>query len=488
MTAAAILPRRFLNWTCVAFGLWLVFGVVLNPFFGDQYGQSNALLAGEAVFALFVTTVAFWRAKSVSEWRSAENTAAAASDVRNSISQVPKPTIRSWLILGSIFGAALFLHRWEWAEPRFIDDDRINLEIARTWESTCRHLFKPFNEHLLVPTRLWAYAAVRLSTPESLPHALLGGVWLLFGLALVQLFLLARREFGGDGVGLLAVAGFSLTYVHHECLWWFMAAQWLWTLNLLLTVWLILDPRTPATGRVNLAAAASFVGPFCFSIGLVVGPCAAMWIACRWRVNRCACWRPVVGTMLGLIVTAPFVVEGLRHDDPGRYGVQLRWFAFDFWHGLGTTARLVVDYLVLGNLGLPRSVTWQAPAFYTSTGFTAVSWPPTAAAMIFPFVAAIPATVLARRPSRWRLAPFVLLIVLNYGIVVPFRSWMDYPQLSNWTARYQLLPHLGLVLFFVGAWTEGRSVHGRGSLVGPFLFAALLFVYQETMHGGWRWP
>jgi hypothetical protein len=488
MTTGSVPPPQFLRWTAAAFGLWLTFGVVLNPLFSDQYQQANALLAGEAVFALFVTTVAFCRARSESDRSPVNDQVALESAGRSPVAPAPGSPNRPWLILALIFGAALYLHRWEWAKPQFIDDDRINLEIARSWDSTRDHLLKPFNEHLLVPTRLWAFAAVQLTTPATLPHSLMAGIWLLFSAALVQLFLLARRELGGDGVGLLAVAAFSLTYVHHECLWWFMAAQWLWTLNLLLAVWLILDPRTPTAMRVNMATVAAFVGPFCFSIGLILGPCASIWIACRWRENRRVWWRPVVGAVLGLLATAPFVVEGLRRDDPGSYTVQLRWFAFDFWQGLGTTARLVIDYLVFANLGLPRTVAWDVPIFYTSLGLTAASWPPVAAALVFPFVAAIPAWVLAKQPSCWRLAPFVLLIVLNFGIVVPFRSWMDYPQLSNWTARYQLLPHLGLVLFLVGAWAEHRLPRTRHVLRWPLLFAALLFIYQESTHGGWRWP
>jgi hypothetical protein len=488
MTTSEVLPRRFVVAVAVAFGLWLTLGIALNPFFSDQYAVTNAILAGEAVLALFVTAVAFWRARSVSDW-SSDQESQSVNGLKNGTPVAHAPgSPRLWLALALIFAGTLYLHRFEWAQPRFIDDDRMNLAVAQSWESTRSHLFKPFNEHLLVPTRLWAFAAVQLTTPESLPYALLVGIWILFGVAVVQLLLLAWREFG-DGAGLLATAGFALTYVHHECLWWFMAAQWLWTLNILLAVWLILDPRKPTTRRANVAAVLAFIGPFTFSIGLVVGPCAAAWIGCRWKTNRGVWWRPIIGTMLGLLASAPLVAAGLWEDDPGRYKVQLKWFALDLWSGLGSTARLVVDYLVFVHAGIPRGIAWNlVPTFYTMIGFPAASWPAVVAAMIFPFVAIIPALVLNARPACWRLAPFVLLVVLNYGIVIPFRSWMDYPQMSNWTARYHLLPHLGLVLFLVGAWATGRRPEQKNSLTLPFVAAGLLFVYQETTHFRWEWP
>lgn len=487
MTPTEVLPRRFLAAVVAAFGLWLVFGVALNPFFSDQYQVTNAILAGEAVLALIVTTVAFWRARIVSGANQIEQSV--TLDEFRSLPPNEMSSPKRWFAFALVFLGAVCLHRFEWTHPRFIDDDLINLEIARSWTSTREHLFKPFNEHLLLPTRIWAFAAVHSTTPESLPYVLLVGIWLLFGVAAVQLFLLARREFGGDGAGILALAGFSLTYVHHECFWWFMAAQWFWTLNILLAVWLILDPERPTTARANAAALAAFIGPFTFSIGLVVGPCAAAWIACRWKQNCKAWWRPLIGTAVGLLLTTPLISAGLREDDPGRYNVQIKWFALDLWQGLGSTARLSVDYLVNTNLGIPRDALWNAvPSLLTSLGFPSASWPPVLAAIIFPFVAAVPILVLARLPNCWRLAPFVVLIVLNYGIVVPFRSWMDYPQMSNWTARYHLLPQLGLVLFLVGAWTESRKASAKESMTAPLFLALLAFSFQELTHFRGRWP
>jgi hypothetical protein len=487
-----VLPRPFVKWTAAAFGFWIVV-VILNPFFSDYLLQANALLAGEAVFALVFWAVAFLRARRIDESTSPDSRLSLRESTSSATFAERKATAaaafspRLVLSLALLFLAALFLHRYHWFHPRFIDDDLINLRIAQSWDSTREHLFKPFNEHLLVPTRLWAFAAVQTTTQESLPHALLVQIWILYGVALVQLFFLARREFGSDATGLWAVAGFCLTFIHHECLWWFMAAQWLWTLNLLLAVWLILDPAKPSAARANLATMLAFLGLFTFSIGLVIGPCAAMWIACRWRERRNLWWRPLVGTLLGLLATAPLVAAGLRQQDPGKANVKLKWFELDLWHGMGTTTRLVVDYLVFKLVCLPPFFVPPGLAeAFKPLGVPTGIWPPLLSAMVFPFVAAIPVLVLKKKPACWRLAPFLVLAILNFGIVIPFRSWMDYPQMAHWTARYQLLPHLGVTLFLVGAWFEGRS--GRQSLAWPMLAAAAWFVFQETMHGGWTQP
>jgi hypothetical protein len=385
----------------------------------------------------------------------------------------------------------MFLHRHEWANPRaghYNDDDRMNMADAATWESTREHLFRPFNEHLLVPTRLWAFTAVHLSTKESLPYSLLAGIWTLFGISLLQLFALARREFGGDGRGALAAAAFSFTFSYHECLWWFMASQWLWTLNLLLAVWLILDPKRPTTARANVASVLAFLGPFMFSIGLVVGPCAALWVVCRWPTNRQAWWRPIVGTTAGLLIAAPLIIIGLRHDEHGLYNPMIKWFQFDLWRGLGATPRQMIDYLVFVNLGITHgSLVDVVPRSVEVFGFSVSLSAVRITQLAFPLTIAVPLIVLNKRPSCWRLAPFVLLIILNYGIVAPFRSWMDYSALASWLARYQMFAQLGLALFVVGASAEIRGENDRRSLAGPLIAATLWFIYQELMHHHWSW-
>ena len=492
MSTEPILPRRFVQALAVTFVAWIIFGVLLNPFFSDQYLQSTAILAAEAIAALLVITVAFFRA-----WRIDTATAGRAGSVsdrrfdddRALVGRSPGSSFARfvpWLILLLIFLGALVLRRTNIRHAFFIDDDRMTLQVAQSWELTRFYFWKPFNEHLLLPTRIWAFAAVQLTTPETLQRSLIVGIWVLYGVTLVQVFLLARREFGGDAPGLIAVAAFALTSVYHECLWWFMAAQWLWTLDILLATWLILDPARPSAQRANAATALAFAAPFTFSIGLLVGPCAAVWILCRWRSGRGVWWRPLVGTLLGLLITMPLIRAGLKENLPLARSSMAQWFELNLWNGLAATARISVDYLLLINLGVaPRVIPDWAPHLLDKLGYRAL-WAPMISALLFPLLAAVPLLVLRARPACWRLAPFIVLLVLNYGVVMPFRSWMDYPQMSNWTARYHMLPLLGVVLFLVGSWAAGRSPETRSSLKIPLLVVLVLFVYQEATHGYFR--
>jgi len=477
--------------------MWIVFGVFLNPLFSDQYALSNAVLAGEAVVALLIITVAFYRAwridcsstgrtGSVSD-RSppTDERLAMPPDEQPSVAYFPRSLpqkIAPWLILFLIFLGALALRRTQIRRAFFIDDDVMTLQVGQSWDLTRHYLFKPFNEHLLLPTRLWAFAAVQLTTPESLQRWLMVGIWLLYGVSLLQLFLLTRREFGGDAPGLIAVAAFALTSVYHECLWWFMAAQWLWTLNLLLATWLVLDPCRPTVQRANLAGLLAFLSPFTFSIGLLIGPCAAIWILCRWQIGRSVWWRPLVGTFIAFFVTTPIIRSGLREDLPLARSTIARFFELDLWNGLGATARISVDYLLLSNLGIPRRWILDSTPHVLETWQLGILWAPLISALIFPLLAAVPVVILRARPACWRLAPFVLLIVLDYGLVMPFRSWMDYPQMSTWTARYHILPHLGAALFLVGAWASGLAPQKRSSLKLALFVVLAMFVYQEATH------
>ncbi len=95
------------------------------------------------------------------------------------------------------------------------------------------------------------------------------------------------------------------------------------------------------------------------------------------------------------------------------------------------TARLMVDVLIGRNLGLDLQLEKVCVC------------------ILFPLVVAPLGLVVRLYCHAWRLLPVVLMIVLNYAITIPVRSWVMYPDLVEWT-RYQLLPQLGLSLLIIG--------------------------------------
>jgi hypothetical protein len=445
--------RRTAAWLVGAAAV--VLGVFLNPWLTTSDSQWDAVLALEA--SVFLAAVV---AACVPK----------GTETPAPTDELPPIGARAWTAFGLIAIAWGALARHAWHRPRFITDDEICLRIAATWGETRDHLFRPFNEHLLVPTRLWAYLAVQTSSPESLPYTLLAGLAVLWIVVCGLVFLLARREFRSDALGLATTALFAITYIHHECWWWFMAGQWLWPAIFLLAALLILDPAKPTSARVNAAALLSFVALFAYSIGVLVGVVAALWILVRFR-RRAFAWRPLLGMALGLALAGPTIAAGLRLDHPDNYNIKVKWFAFDGWSALATANRLVVDHLLLHNFGVTPG---KAPAWLAAVLFPAFAW-----AIV---------KVVRRRPIL--SAPYLAIVGLTYAVVVPFRSWNDFPQMTLWAARYHLLPQLGLAFLVVSAFP--RSKPEAASLGWPAFWRsaallALLIVIHETGHGGWIW-
>jgi MFS family permease len=444
---------------------WIFLGVLLNPMWVTSEDQWNAVLAAEGIAGIFLLgmfVTVLLRSDPCPEPRPEGNT---------------ELNHRStWFALMLVLVYWFILARPYWQSPRFIDDDLINLKIAQSWSETQSHLFRPFNEHLLVLTRLWAFAAVQMSSESALPGVLLSGLATLFVIANILLFRLVRREFQDEHLAVMSCAFFSLTYVHHEVWWWFMAGQWLWQLNLALVVLLLLDPFHESRGRIVAATVLAALAPFQFSIGLLIGPLAFSWICFRWNRFRAWAFLPLLGALLGLVITVPLIRSGLAEDDPSKYNIKLKWFDVNLWLGLATSVRLVVDHLVLKNLGLRIGLA-----------------SPVVASVVFPVLVGMVLFALASFRHLVGATPFLALILLGYGLVIPFRSWMDYPQMSNWTARYQLFPHLGLVLFGLAVFREwnqigppARWLQNRRSL-GIVILTSLMFAYQESTHAGWQW-
>jgi hypothetical protein len=147
---------------------------------------------------------------------------------------------------------------------------------------------------------------------------------------------------------------------------------------------------------------------------------------------------PLLGTVLFLAVSLPSTAQAILHT--GHYGEKTAIEAFDSWIGLGYTARSLVDNLLLGLAGVAN--------------FALPLW---CVALILSVAIAVGVWWWWQAPDRRLMLLGLGLIFSNYLLCYSARAQWDYEQMVEPTfARYHLLPHLGLVLFFCGG-LPGRA-------------------------------
>lgn len=346
-------------------------------------------------------------------------------------------TLVTWLFIA---GCWLYLYRQRWSTPILFADDLSYLETSRDLPAVSAHLFESYNEHLVVLARLWTFAALRASNGWTEAEALARSAVPLYLAALAQLFFIVRREAASPAAGLLAVVLFGLTTSHRETLLWYSASLWLIPLNLLLAaVWLCGSGAIPVgTGRHTAVLFLAALAPLTYTVGLLVGPMATLCLA-REPANgsRRAWWVKVLAPAaltlgVGGIVMARLVrwAGTQTYVAGGGRGVMR---VFDPLGALVVGPQLVVDGLVFRNLGLTLDLSRTTEP----TGWYLIA---------LPFVFLFPAMLWTTRPAAWRVYPAIALIVLSYALVLPFRTWVNYPDLLE-SNRYQLFAQVGYAWF-----------------------------------------
>jgi hypothetical protein len=167
----------------------------------------------------------------------------------------------------------------------------------------------------------------------------------------------------------------------------------------------------------------------------------------------------LVGTALFLAVSLPRTAERIMHLEhyQGKTAVE----AFGPVTGLLYTQRALVDRLIPGLCGVGSVI-------------CPIEWLPLALVVL---------VEVARR--WWLLAPRRRLLLLGLGMILSSyllvysaRSGWEYEQMEEWT-RYNLLPHVGLVLFLCGGlprWLDRGQLHADGSLSWPQAAAITLLI------------
>jgi hypothetical protein len=141
---------------------------------------------------------------------------------------------------------------------------------------------------------------------------------------------------------------------------------------------------------------------------------------------------PLAGTALFLAISLPRTAEAILHTE--HYGEKTAVEAFDLRVGLGYTARALVDNLMLGLAGV--------------TGLALPWW---CVAVILPAVVAVGVWWWRQASDRRLMLLGLGLIGSSYLLCYSARAQWGYDAMVEPRfARYHLLPHLGLVLFFCG--------------------------------------
>lgn len=408
--------------------LGLGIGIVANPWIrtGEQLFRVLAVLE--------VTATVCWLGcefRRATAKRRAELLQPRATTDPANLETIPTATgLSPWTLCQFFLIVALwvFLYRDRWLAPQPMPDDDQLFRQSVDWATTRRHLLVPMVDHVMILPRLITFVALQLSGDMSRDAAGAAVSAALFLPALGMLFLVARNEWRSDGAALLAVAIFALSPAYREVIFWYTATtQWLVPLNMLLAGILLVQRGgfTMSVGRMVAVTIIAATVPLCFSFGMIVGPLLSVWLATRSRagtgVRSMGCiLAPTVGAVAGTaVLMANLAGQG-------------RSFAPEFVLGVVTSARLAMDVLLLRNLGIG----WRLPkhAF-------CVAWP---------LIAVLLAVLVRRAPEPRRLIPILATVVLGYAAVVPFRAWVQYHDLVDWT-RYQLFPHLGFALLMTDA-------------------------------------
>lgn len=465
------------------------FGITANPYVFNLQSTRRIVLAAEPVLAALWLFGEVFRARrreralacACSTSHGLETPSAQRHDNSGQAAQRQRDLAHArpsrwmfWIVLTGVAGLWLVLYRERLCRPLYpIGDDQQYLEAAQSWHATRSNLLTPYNEHIVVSARITTFGAVVIANMCDAPieNALSATVLVLYAICSWLVFLVGRATLGSDLGGLRTVVLFTYSSTYREVLWWYSAGQWITSLIILLFVLLAVRRYCErGGGPLALVCLLSFLAPLAYSISVVTGPIASLWLLVWHRDPRpwqriVAAVSPSLAAFAGIALTLPilsdrFAAPGYA-EAGGRGPEQFAWV-----DGLALSTRMLTDGLVLRSAGVtvPLSETASAAAFVL-------------------LIAA--ATLLLRRQERlWRYWPCLAMIAMPYLATMPFRSWAGFLLLRDW-GRYHLFPQFGLALWLAAALSEERDVGGeskRGITVRQALVVAglamLLFAVQ----------
>ena len=372
--------------------------------------------------------------------------------------------LRLFALLALIFGLWLNLYQSRWRSPMIFADDFAYLRSAKDWPTAIANLFVPYNEHLVAPARIWTSIIVSCTNENYLRTFLAWSAIPLFFTCCTLLFFVVWKEWNSEAAAVIAVAFFAITTSFSEIITWYSATMWLFPLMFLLASLLLAAGRpTLSAGRMLCICLLSFVSPFAYSFGVLVGPITTVWLFTRHLPTTAGFGigkkllplaSSALSSLIVLIILNHWTDQPQYKESGGRGLLQ----SFDPMDGIPIAAKLAVDRFFLRLIGFDAPMTWTSSyAFVCGIVYVGLL------------------AILYLLKDRRSTIPFLSLILFAYAISIPFRTWVGYWSLYHWN-RYNLLPHLGLTLFTVEVWTQLQPYPKRTYLSGRQSLALAAFV------------
>jgi hypothetical protein len=255
-----------------------------------------------------------------------------------------------------------------------------------------------------------------------------------------------------------AMVGLGTTSVMASPACWYSAGQTLWAgFGILAALWYAQCwRRSRSRPALLLATLAAMLAGWCWTIGHVAGPVAAVYL---WADGRRRCrlgaLAPLAGTALAVLLSVS--LGWGKVDSTVSFHGRTTREAADPVAGLFHTARAIPENLVLGNLGLRAHTTdWQGLTLTALIlgAWGVRRWRQGRFRAFNPLECAGLALVLSSYLIEWTVRgymPFRYLRTINLGMIVPW---------------YDTVPQIGAVLFLAG-WCLGPRRLPAVSAPGP---------------------
>lgn len=349
-------------------------------------------------------------------------------------------------------------------------DDVAYIAASRTWDRTLANLTVPHNTHLVPAWRLTTWALVATAgNLHNLPAVLATAAYCVLVAVMLLAGVFVARETRRLGAGLATSALIGTTSLMLTPATWYSGGQPLWAVfGILAALWYAQSFRRSGRSlHMAFAAMATAVAGGFWSAGHLAGPVTAvyLWIDGRRRC-RLAAMIPIVATAAA--VAAMFATASRPMDSTVSFHGRTVRQAMNPVQGAITTSQAIPENLLLANLGLGAETT-AIQGVVLTVGLLAFwlsrRWRRGPDRLD-------PAGKPGRRVS-WPSFAFNPLECAGLAIVVgcyllewTFRGYFEYHSLRTISVYaivpwYDVIPHVGGVLFAVGWWSGPRPVAER---------------------------
>lgn len=351
---------------------------------------------------------------------------------------LPSPALSLLAVL--IAAAPAWLYWDELATYRLSGDDFVYLARSRTLADLTKNLVTPHNAHVVPLFRIVFYLLVQASAGLANPATTCA----ICSFALVAATSLATgrfvaRETRSDRLGLAACAAIAFSTNLEAAVVWFSAGQALWAG--LLIVFMLLSLQQWKLGGSNafaaIAAACACGSPLFWSGGYIAGPVGFAYL---WFHDDKPRSRRTAVLMLAASILVAGIIALVAANRSGSFEPKgnsaLSFTRID--RGISHTCQGLIEFLILGNLGLDAETTAIQSVIFTI--FAILIW-------------------IRLKSRRFRPTPLeaagATTAILGLWLPYTFRSAEPFALLRG-LSWYLAIPQIGAALFATGAIDAAR--------------------------------